>query len=182
MNYVDIFLIVLFLWAGWRGFRKGLVIEVFATLSLFIGLYGAIHFSDYAGERLQAWFDIREDYLPAIAFGVTFIGLVIAVHFIAKAISGLVNIMALGMVNKLFGVVFAVFKACLIASIALMLLSPLMKELKFPPREVRNDALLYEPVEKLAPTLLPAIENTEFYRYFNKRDWLPDGIKLPLGD
>lgn len=182
MNYVDIFLIALLAWAAWRGFRKGLVIEVFATLSLFIGLYGAIHFSDYAGDHLQNWFDIKENYLPAIAFGVTFIALVVAVHFMAKAISKLVNIMALGMVNKLFGLLFAVFKAALLMSVVLMLLSPVMKEVGFPARDVRNDALLYEPVEELAPTLLPAIEDTEFYRYFKKRDWIPDDLNLPLRD
>ncbi len=179
MNYVDIFLLIVFAYTGFRGFRGGFVIEVFSTLSLFIGLYGAIHFSDYAGDWLKNNADLRDDYIPAIAFIVTFLALVIAVYFIARAISKLVNVMAMGLPNKILGLAFAIFKSALILSVLLMLLHRPMDNIEFPPKDVRKNSLLFEPVKSIAPTLLPAIEETDFYKYFENQEWSLDQIELP---
>lgn len=179
MNYVDIFLLALFAYTGFRGFRGGFVIEVFSTLSLFIGLYGAIHFSDHAGDWLRENAEFREDYVPAMAFIITFLALVIAVHFIARAVSKLINVMAMGLINKILGFIFAVFKAALIVSVLLMLLHRPMDNLEFPSKETRNESLLFQPVKSIAPTLLPAIRDTEFYKYFEKQKWSLDQIELP---
>lgn len=179
MNYVDIFLLVLFAYTGFRGFRSGFVIEVFSTLSLFIGLYGGIHFSDYSGDWLRKNADLREDYIPAIAFIVTFLALVIAVYFIARAVSKLVNVMAMGLPNKILGLTFAIFKAALIVSILLMLLHRPMNNLGFPTEDVRKNSLLFEPVKEVAPTLLPVLKDTDFYKYFEDKNWSLDEIELP---
>jgi membrane protein required for colicin V production len=47
MNSIDILLIIPLVYAAWKGFKHGLIIEVFTLLALFVGIYVGIHFSDF---------------------------------------------------------------------------------------------------------------------------------------
>ena len=53
MNTLDIILSALLLYGLIRGFIKGFFVEVTSLVALAIGLYGAIHFSYFAGDFLK---------------------------------------------------------------------------------------------------------------------------------
>ena len=58
LNYLDIIIaIVLFLF-GYKGFRKGLIIEVVTLLAFAVGIYGAMRFSDFTAEHLQEFVEV----------------------------------------------------------------------------------------------------------------------------
>ena len=44
VNYLDIIFIVPLIWAGFRGFKKGLIIEVSTLIAFGLGIWGGIHF------------------------------------------------------------------------------------------------------------------------------------------
>ena len=48
MNYIDIFLLVPLLWGAFKGFKKGLIIEVVSLIALGLGIWGGVHFSDFS--------------------------------------------------------------------------------------------------------------------------------------
>ena len=76
MNYIDIVIaIILFLFA-FKGLRKGLIIEVVTLAAFIVGIYGAMHFSDFTAAHLQEVMEINPKYLNTVAFVLTFILLV----------------------------------------------------------------------------------------------------------
>ena len=73
MNFLDIILIIPIAFGAWKGFKKGLIIELFTLLALLVGIYSAIHFSDYMVEVVESNFNTQAKYTPIIAFALTFI-------------------------------------------------------------------------------------------------------------
>ena len=150
MNYLDIIIaIVLFLF-GFKGYRKGLIIEVVMLLAFGVGIYGAMHFSDFTAEHLQEVMEINPKYLNTIAFVLTFILLVIVVNLIGKMVTSLVKAMNLTFFNKLGGFVFGVAKGVLLCSILLLVLNnfQLIGILK---PEVREQSKIYPYIEETVP-------------------------------
>ena len=88
MNYIDILILVPVIYAGWKGFKHGLIIEVFTLLALVVGLYAGIHFSDYVAGVLKTSFDWHSKYVPVVSFTITFLGVGAMVYFAGKAIEG----------------------------------------------------------------------------------------------
>ncbi|MBE0674501.1 MAG: CvpA family protein, partial [Bacteroidales bacterium] len=62
MNLIDFFIIAILVFALVRGFIKGLIIEVASVLALILGIWGAIRFSGFVGQRLTDYFDLTTQY------------------------------------------------------------------------------------------------------------------------
>lgn len=57
MNYIDIILLLPLLYGAYRGFSRGLIIEVATLLGLLLGVYIAIKFSGYTGGLSAGFFE-----------------------------------------------------------------------------------------------------------------------------
>ena len=150
MNYLDIIIAIILFLFGFKGFRKGLIIEVVTLLAFALGIYGAMHFSDFTAEHLQDVMEINPKYLNTIAFVLTFIILVIVVNLIGRAVTNMIKAMNLGFFNKLGGAIFGVAKGVLLCSIFVMVLNnfQLIGVLK---PEVREQSKLYPYIEETVP-------------------------------
>ena len=100
---VDAVLGIWLAWAMFNGFRKGLIIKVACIVALVLGIYAGFHFSSFAAEWLNQQFDWSTQTTEVGAFGMTFLGVVMGVHFIAKLLEKIVDLTALSMLNKLGG-------------------------------------------------------------------------------
>ena len=162
MNYLDIiFAIVLFLF-GFKGFRKGLIIEVVTLLAFGVGIYGAMHFSDFTASHLQEFMEVNPKYIDTIAFILTFILLVIIVNVIGRLVSDAVKAMNLGFFNRLGGFLFGLAKGLLLCSTFVLVLNNLqwaglVKE------EVKQSSYLYPYVEKTVPYLYKGFDLVKDY-------------------
>lgn len=168
MNYLDIVLIVPLLWAGYRGFKKGFILEIFSLLALVAGIYAGIHFSDAVAGWLSGWLDIRSDYLPVVSFAVTFIGVVVGVHFLGKALSGVVKAAALGGVNRALGAVFSIAKVAIVTGIVIYLFHGFDNRMGLLKPEMKEGSLLYGLYIETALTVLPALEESDTFDRFEK--------------
>ncbi|HCQ29799.1 MAG TPA: colicin V production protein [Flavobacteriales bacterium] len=170
MNYFDIIIIIPLLWGAFKGFKKGLIIELASLIALFLGVWGAIKFSSVVGNYLDQTFTVSEKFLPLVSFAVTFILIVIAVYSLAKLLEKLIKAVALGFVNKLAGLAFGLLKVTLIVSIGLYIVDKLNHKFGFVEQQQLDDSLLYEPVKNVAPVVLPVLDElTE-----------PDSLSLPV--
>jgi membrane protein required for colicin V production len=163
MNYLDILLLIPILIGAWRGFKKGFVIEIFTLLALLVGIYAGIHFSDYMATILRDSLGIETEYLPAIAFTVTFLLVGAMVYFLGKLIEKGLKIVALGMVNKIAGLFFGVVKMVFILSAALVILESYDEKGNFIPSNLKSDSLLYEPIKKTSLTVIPALKYSDLF-------------------
>ncbi|MBR9757560.1 MAG: CvpA family protein [Algicola sp.] len=174
MSGIDIVLAALILFGLVRGFMKGLFVEVASLVALVAGVYGAIHFSNYAGDFLQAKVDWDDKVISATAFAITFVIIVLAIALAGKALTKLANFAALGIINKLLGGVFGGLKIALILSVLLVVFDRMNKTIPFANEESLGESLLYQPVKALAPTIFPSILNTDVPSEEQEQDELPE--------
>lgn len=187
MNMLDIVLLLPILWGLFTGFRKGLILEIFSLLALIAGIYGGIHFSDYAADLITKGREIQSDYVPIVSFIVVFLVIVVGVHLLAKALTKVASIAALGVINRIAGALFSGLKFLLVGSVAVVLLSGLNERLQLVPDEIKEDSVMYTVYTRTAFTVLPAITESRWYEQFEtwreeRREGtrnLPDQAGLP---
>lgn len=150
MNYLDIIIAIILFLFGWKGLRKGLIIEVVTLLAFGVGIYGAMHFSDFTAAHLQDFMEIKPQYLNTIAFVLTFIILVVLVNLIGRLVSKLVKSMNLGFFDKLGGFLFGIIKGVLLCSVLLMVLNN-FQLLGVVKPEVKEKSKLYPYIEQTVP-------------------------------
>lgn len=157
MAIIDIILGALILFGIIRGLMKGFFVEVASLGALIAGVYGAIHFSNFAAEFLMEKVSWDEKYINIVAFAITFVVIVLAIALAGKALTKLANFAALGVINKVMGAVFGGLKIGLILSVVLIVFDGLNKTIPFASEEDLEDSVLYAPVKSLAPTIFPNI-------------------------
>ena len=161
MNFIDLIFIVILLWSAYRGFTKGFILQLSTLAALLLGILGAIEFSDFTAKLLSENFQIDSDYLNIIAFAVTFVIIVIAVHILAKVIEKLIQAIALGFINKILGIVFGIAKTAFIISIILVLVNKANNKYHFIPEDKINNSYLYQPLSNFAPMIFPYLNFDE---------------------
>lgn len=159
MNYFDIIFVIPLLWGAYKGFTKGFVLEIASFLALGLGVWGGLKFSYLSAEYLSKLFNISEKLMPLISFSVVFIIIVIAVFLLAKVLQSVLKKAALGLVNRLLGLVFGILKFAFILSVILNLVNVFNKEVEFITPEKKEASLLYNPIEKLSQLLIPGIKD-----------------------
>jgi len=151
IGLLDIILLIPLLLFAFQGFKKGIIIEVATLAALVLGIYAALFFSGYTADILTKSFNISKEYLNIIAFIVTFIGVLILVLFLGKALEKVVNLLLLGFVNKLAGAVFGVLKGALLLSILIFLINYFDVNHSIIKKEAQKESLLYKNIEPIAP-------------------------------
>lgn len=161
MAIVDIILGALLLFGLIRGIMKGFFVEVASLVALVAGVYGAIHFSNFAVDFLMEKVAWEERYINIAAFAVTFIIIVLAIALAGKALTKLANFAALGIVNKLLGGIFGALKIGLILSVVLIVFDTFKNTIPFADEDNLEHSILYAPIKSLAPLLFPNILKPE---------------------
>jgi membrane protein required for colicin V production len=169
MNYLDIIIAIVLFVFGYKGFRKGLIIEVVTLAAFVVGIYGAMRFSDFTASHLQEFMEINPKHLNTVAFVLTFVILVILVNMIGRAVTKLVQAMELGFVNKMFGFVFGVAKGVLLCSIMVMVLNN-FELLGLVKPEVRRESKLFPYIEMTVPYVYQGFDLVKDYA----KEVLPD--------
>lgn len=168
----DLIFLVIFVYAAYRGFSKGLIVQAATFAALLLGLVGAVKFSDFTSGLLIEKTSIEGHYLPIVSFALTFIGIVILVHLVSKIVEKLVQAVALGFVNRLAGAVFNMTKFALIVSGVLVILNTINEKKAFLPTEDVERSMMYEPLSSFAPLIFP-------YLKFENASELIDDIEIP---
>lgn len=169
-NHWDILLFIPLVYAAWKGFRKGFIIEVASIAALIAGIYIAVNFSEFAAHMLHQWFSIDAEWLGYAAFLSTFVAVVFGVYALAKVVEKAVHLVALKMVNKLAGLGFGILKVALILSIVLNLLGWLNRSVPILSKTASNESTLFLKIQGFAPWVLPALSDTKWFKA--TEDWL----------
>lgn len=170
MNIFDIVIASILLFGFVRGLFKGLFVEIASLVALIGGVYGAIHFSHFAGDYLKIRVDWSENYISLGAFATTFVAIVIVVSLAGKILTKIANFAALGIVNKILGGVFGALKIALILSVILTFFMGMNNTIPFVNKEQLNQSVLVKPIKNLAPLLFPSFINSDGSDFKNPLD------------
>jgi membrane protein required for colicin V production len=158
MSFLDIVLGAFLLYALFKGMKNGLFIELASLLSLILGIYIAIKFSYMIREMLAGHVSWSAKYIEIIAFGLTFIAVVLAVHVLAKVLTGIMDFAFLGIFNKLAGAAFSVLKTILLLSIVINLFQKININNMIAKEETLNKSLFYNPIQEVSKYIYPSLE------------------------
>ncbi len=158
MNFIDVIIIIPIIWGVYKGFTKGLVMQVATLFAFGAGIWVAHNFSS----KLQTWLNLEWKYAPILAFSILFLGVLLLVWMVAKFVTARVSDVSLGLVNRLAGAAFGALKFALILSVLIFVLDSVEKSYPTIEIKTKDESLLYRPVAKIAPMLIPGLEAKKF--------------------
>ena len=157
MNSFDYILLIPLLYGLYRGFTKGLIIELASLLALILGIYGALHFSSFTFEFLSDYVEIKTVYLHLASYGLTFLIIVMVISLTGKALTMLIKLVALGFINRMMGAIFGSIKVLLILSVFILFFDRFNKQFGMVKDEVLNASLMYNPIRIQAEQFYPNV-------------------------
>lgn len=155
MNYFDYLILAPVIYGLYRGFTKGLILELASLVSLIAGIYGAIHFSSLMFEYLSTYIELELAYLQLASYGLTFILIVMVVTLSGKVLTLLVKMVALGLVNRLMGALFGSLKSLLILSVLLLFFDRINRQFSVVSTKVLESSILYSPILQKSNEVYP---------------------------
>jgi membrane protein required for colicin V production len=160
MNYIDFIVLIILIISVIGGISKGFVYELASLIGLIAGVWGAIKFSGVTQRFLERQFNIDSNWVHIIAFIITFVGISILVHFLAKALEEALENVSLGVVNKIFGGVFAFFKTAFFIGVIFLIFNRVGEVVPKPVSAMQNSKF-YQPMSKVAVYTFPFL--TDLY-------------------
>ena len=170
MNKIDFILAIPLLWGAFIGFKKGFVLELASLVALVLGVIGALKFSDYTAQQLTQYVEISSNYLGLISFLVTFMLIVFAVFLFAKMLDKALKLVALGLINRLLGLVFGLFKYALILSFLLYFFENINRKFELVSPEYKENSLLFEPIQLASKPFSKLLNSFEIPAFELKED------------
>ncbi len=163
MNILDTFILIPILYGAYKGFTKGLIIEVASLVALLLGIYAALKFSQLIEIILVSKLHITSEYVGIIAFAITFIGVIFAIYILARFINRILKAISLDFVNKLLGACFGAVKFLLIISIIISVFVKINNNVSIVNHTTIDESLLLKPTMRLSQKIYPLL-------MFNKND------------
>ncbi len=144
---IDIIAFIILILAIFKGFSKGLIVALFSFLAFIIGLAAALKLSAAMASYIGSNVAVSQRWLPFIAFIIVFIIVVLLIRLGAKLLQGATQMIMLGWLNRVGGVVFYILIYFFIFSILLFYATQLGI---IKPAAIQT-SITYRPIQLLAP-------------------------------
>ena len=158
MNTLDIIILIPLAWFAFKGFKNGLIIEVAMLAGLVLGLFAAIHLSEYTAVLMIENFKLPEKNVKIVSYVVTFVITLLLVYLLGRLLTGLVKTAGLGVFNRLAGTGLGIVKALLIVGAFLMLFGKIDPNSYLIPEKQKEESLFYKPVVSTMPVIFPVLQ------------------------
>jgi membrane protein required for colicin V production len=143
MNTLDIVLLVCFLPGIIRGISKGFLEQAISLVGIFVSVWAAFHFSEWACTLLKPYLEVSETVLHVIAFALILVVISIAALLVAKLLTKLFEMAMLGWLNKLLGVAAAILVTALVLGVLVILFDTINVKFSLVQEEKLSASVLY---------------------------------------
>lgn len=150
---IDVVFLILLLTAVFKGLRNGLIVALFSLLGVIAGMAVAVKLSAVAANYLGNAVNISERWLPLVAFIAVFLAVIIVVRLGAKALQGVVEVVMLGWLNRLGGIVFYALLYTFIFSVVLFYLG----QVHFIKPETEQASATFSYIRPLGPKVIDGV-------------------------
>lgn len=152
INYVDLVVLIPLLFGMYKGFTKGLILSIATLIGLVAGVYAGVKFSHLTSEILYQEFQLD---IPLLAFAVTFLCVLIGIYFIGKLLSKFIDMLALGLFNKIGGAIFSACKTILILAVVLLFFENINNNFQLVDTKILDDSILYPFIKTISKFVFP---------------------------
>jgi membrane protein required for colicin V production len=143
----------LVLFGAVKGFFKGFIIEAASIVALIVGILGALLFASTIGGLLSTYFDFDTIPPTGIIFALIFIVIIISINLLAKLLTNVIKMAALGLINRIFGSLFGGLKFAIVLSALLLLLNQFSFLFQYFDTTILEESILYDPIKNLGEIL-----------------------------
>jgi membrane protein required for colicin V production len=170
MNYIDLFILVLLVFAIYRGYTRGFIMQLSLLAALVIGIFTALKMSGFTARLIIDHVQISGEALYLISVGITFALVFVGVNLLGRVIEKIVESAELSSLNRILGAVFGMAKVVLIAGVILVYADRVDQKISILPRYSREHSMFYKPFTSVVKTIFPSLrgpedhhnDNTEF--------------------
>ena len=159
MNILDIILLVCFIPAIISGLRKGFIAQVVAIISIVLGVWLSVKFATLAGSWISQWIEASPQVINIISFAVIFIAVAIVLYTLGKLIEATIKIIMLGWLNKLLGLVFALFKYALVIGLLVILFDSINDKFSLVSRSYLDSSFMYSGLKSISYSVFPYLKS-----------------------
>jgi membrane protein required for colicin V production len=119
---IDLFLLLFLVLGFFKGWTKGFIMALFEFVSFFAALALALQFSGWVEGYLKEKAKMDSEWLSFLAFVLVLVGAIITIRILGKLVEKSVELMMLGLVNRVAGIFVYLFIYVALYSILLVYL------------------------------------------------------------
>lgn len=154
MKAIDIVILIILILGAFRGFQKGLLLEIVGLFAFVVGIIGGFQLTPLVAGWLDGLFTSVPGLVPIISFIIVFVVIVLIINLIGVVLKKTIDLTLLGSFDDLAGSLAGVIKWALALSFLLWLLSFFGFELA---EKYTEGSMLYPFVVSLAPWVIDVI-------------------------
>jgi membrane protein required for colicin V production len=145
---LDIIIVILLAFGAFRGFRKGLLMELITIVAFVIGIILGVKLMDLSGSFLHLLHDNFGRIAPFVLFLVIFVLTIVVVNQIGRAVKKALNFTPLGSLDNFAGAFIGALKWAFAISLVFWVTSLIGLDM---PVHVLNQSQLHPYVISIAP-------------------------------
>lgn len=116
---IDVLFLLVLVMAIFKGWRQGLIMAIFSTVAIIIGLAAAIKLSTVVAGYGTTEMHLHSRWWPVLAFLLVFLGTVILVRWGGRLLSEMMDLAMIGWLNRLAGILLYAILYTIIVSVLL---------------------------------------------------------------
>ena len=166
MNVLDLIFIIPLCYGAYRGYQKGLVIEIIGVIAFIIALVIGFKFLGYGMNMLAPAIgeSLANRFLPYLSFSIIFFPTIFLINKLGWMLRRALRFTILGTIDGFAGALVGVFTWVFGISTFLWLITAIGVNL---PEKLTKDSITYPIVVKVAPNVISKVS-----------DWIPAGGNL----
>lgn len=149
MSYLDLFFGMAIAWGAYSGFSKGLIKELASILGVIIGVLLAKNYYPYLDIKLKPIFESEAGFISILSAILIFLLTIMVFKIIAKFLTKFLKIIALGLLNRIIGSVFGIFKTVLLLCVLVFIFSNINNVTGIIKAEKLSQSFFYSKIEKI---------------------------------
>ena len=159
MNILDIVLLACLIPAVIQGLRKGFIAQVVAIISLILGGWLAYRFSSALTGWLGQWIEAPAAAMNIISFIIIFAIVVTLLFLLGKILEASIKIILLGWLNRLLGLIFALFKYVLVLELLPVLFDSINGKFNIVQESYLSSSVMYSGFRSIAYSIFPYLKS-----------------------
>lgn len=154
MNGFDITLGIPLLYAAYRGFRDGIVVQLCGIIGLFIGVYFAFRYSSVVG----TWLYIDPPVATVVGFVAILVVVLVTLALLGHLIKKIFKLAGLGPLDAIGGIVLSIIKMALILSLLVSAFETVNATTGWVTNDRYKESILYQPIHETRLILFPYLD------------------------
>jgi len=150
---IDIALGIILIWGAFSGFKKGFILSMASFIAIVAGAIVAYYGSAAIAKVLASEVDLSSQKIAVASFAIAFISVVLIVHLLARILEKFIDLLALGLANKLSGAIFGMAKSALLLTFVIFGIRGFGG--KHIPESVEKNCVIFPVVESISHLVLP---------------------------